>query len=110
MHTACNGYVFITCLFFGSCQELPGRPAQNAKLGRKISGEGPQIGISLEQIGLKRANLKKVADEPVKSQESVTKDEPDASSNDSNTVKARINMFKQVEKGIHMIIKKYIYM
>ncbi|XP_053407693.1 cell surface glycoprotein 1-like isoform X2 [Mercenaria mercenaria] len=81
--------------------ELPGRPAQpNAKLAKKVSGEGPQmLGISLEQIGLKRANLKKVlSDETVKEPEPVTKEEPAEISEDSNTVKARINMFKQVEK------------
>ncbi|XP_053407697.1 uncharacterized protein LOC123547480 isoform X6 [Mercenaria mercenaria] len=86
--------------------ELPGRPAQpNAKLAKKVSGEGPQmLGISLEQIGLKRANLKKVlSDETVKEPEPVTKEEPAEISEDSNTVKARINMFKQVEKEYNTI-------
>jgi hypothetical protein len=80
-------------------------------LARKVSGEGPQIGISLEQIGFKRANLKKVTDEPikpVKPQEPVSRDEPDESSADSNSVKARINMFKQAEKGILVMIYVYI--
>lgn len=55
------------------------------------------LGISQEAIGLKRANLKKVVDES-KEPEPVP-EEPAAKPEEAGSVKARINMFKQVEKG-----------
>lgn len=83
----------------------PGRPSPSqpsAKLSniKKISGDGPlMLGISQEAIGLKRANLKKVVSEDLKEPDPVPK-EPASNIEDANSVKARINMFKQAEKGV----------
>lgn len=84
-----------------SAPELPpGRPPPSPgtnKIIKKISGDGPQmLGISLGELGAKKALLKKVSSVP--ENEQVPEEPKPAVAGDASSVKDRINMFKQVEK------------
>ncbi|KAL4232310.1 hypothetical protein ACF0H5_009881 [Mactra antiquata] len=82
-----------------SSQDSPDPPGrQNAKLAsaKRLSGEGQiSLGISLHELGARKANLKKVETFEDKEQNVEKSVEPIT----GDSVKDKINKFKQVEKG-----------